>query len=366
MEVNPRIQVEHTVTEEVTSVDLVKSQIRITDGQTLQDLGLTQDKIRCRGVAIQARITTENPLENFKPDTGRIDTYRSPNGYGIRLDSGMGHAGSVVSPYYDSLLVKLTARDRSFMDCVAKLRRGLQEFRIRGVHTNIPFLMNVLDNPDFLEGNFDTSFIDSNPSLFRLPESRNRGNLLLKFLANVAVNGSPAVDIGTAVPPAIVPEVPQVNEKEPPPDGFRKIFLEDGPKAFAKAVREHKGALLMDTTWRDAHQSLLATRVRTNDLIPIAPATARAFSNFYSLECWGGATFDVAMRFLKECPWERLRILRELVPNVPFQMLLRGANAVGYTSYPDNVVKEFCKEAKDNGVDVFRVFDSLNYLENMR
>ncbi|MFO7564960.1 MAG: pyruvate carboxylase [Enhygromyxa sp.] len=364
IEVNPRIQVEHTVTEEVTLVDLVQSQIRIAGGATLAELGLRQEAITTRGYAIQCRVTTEDPLNNFQPDTGRIEAFRSAAGMGIRIDGGSGYAGASVSPHYDSLLAKVTAHSLSFDSAAAKLHRALAEFRIRGVKTNIPFLQNVLRHPVFVSGDARTDFIDTTPELFSFPRRRNRAQRALRFLAEVAVNG-PTVEPASDAPPGPDPEIPQLPVESRAPEGWRRILLEQGPAAFARAVREQQGVLLMDTTWRDAHQSLLATRVRTRELAAIAPASASILNACYSLEMWGGATFDVALRFLRECPWDRLERLRALVPNIPFQMLLRGANAVGYTNYPDNVVRRFVQLARQRGVDVFRIFDCLNYLPNL-
>jgi pyruvate carboxylase len=340
LEVNPRIQVEHTVTEEVTGIDLVQSQILIAGGATLADIGITcQEDIKVQGFAMQCRVTTEDPTMNFAPDFGKVEVYRPPGGMGVRLD-GEVVVGSRVSPNYDSLLVKLTCKEKNFPSVIQKMYRALSEFRVRGVKTNIPFLLNVLQSEVFLSGNFATDFVDATPSLFELD----------------AVGPAPTV-VEPTLPPALL---------EAPPKGFKQIIDEEGPAAFAKAVRDHKGLLIMDTTWRDAHQSALATRMRTRDLLASAPATAEALADAYSLEMWGGATFDVSLRFLHECPWKRLELLREAVPNVPFQMLLRGANAVGYTSYADNVVNAFVREARTAGVDVFRVFDSLNYVDNLK
>jgi len=365
IEVNPRIQVEHTVTEEVTAVDLVQAQIRVAGGATLAELGLEQDTLEPRGHAIQCRITTEDPLHNFHPDTGRIAAYRSASGMGIRLDGGSGYAGAVISPHYDSLLVKVTARARNFSAAIQKLQRALAEFRVRGVKTNIPFLQRVLAHPTFVAGQATTTFVDETPALFEFPVRRNRAQRLLRFLADVAVNG-PTTPWATPNPPAAQdPELPPAPAAAVPP-GWRDLLRGEGPAGFARAVRAHRGLLLTDTTWRDAHQSLLATRVRTIDLLAIAPQTARTLAGAYSLEMWGGATFDVALRFLRECPWDRLERLREQVPNIPFQMLLRGANAVGYTNYPDNVVRAFVRAAFARGVDIFRVFDCLNYVENLK
>ncbi|KAK7504778.1 hypothetical protein BaRGS_00003806, partial [Batillaria attramentaria] len=335
IEVNARLQVEHTVTEQVTGVDLVQAQIRIAEGKTLADLDLTQDKIHLNGCSIQCRMTTEDPARNFQPDTGRIEVFRSGEGMGIRLDSASAFAGAVISPFYDSLLVKVIAHARDHPTACSKMLRALREFRIRGVKTNIPFLLNVLQNEKFLTGSVDTYFIDENPQLFQFTASQNRAQKLLYYLATK------------------------------PSPGWRDVLLKEGPEKFAKKVREHQGVLLMDTTMRDAHQSLLATRVRTYDLNRIAPFVSHNFSPLFSLENWGGATFDVALRFLHECPWDRLRQLRKRIPNIPFQMLLRGANAVGYTNYPDNVVDKFCDLAVKNGMDIFRIFDSLNYVPNI-
>eukprot|EP01135_Chromosphaera_perkinsii_P004301 Nk52_evm13s276 gene=Nk52_evmTU13s276 len=364
IEVNARLQVEHTVTEEVTGVDLVQSQIRIAGGATFKDLDLSQDNIKLKSHSIQCRVTTENPANNFQPDTGRLEVFRAGEGMGIRLDSGSGFSGAVISPYYDSLLVKVCGTARTHQDAALKLHRALNEFRVRGVNTNIPFLLNVLKHPDFLEGSLNTRFIDEHPQLLSAIQGSNRGHRLLKYFANVSVNG-PLTPLGTSAKPSkMEPLVPINHHSEK--TGLRDVYLKEGPEGFAKAVRNNKGLLLTDTTFRDAHQSLLATRVRTYDLKNIAPYTSEALNNCYSLEMWGGATFDVALRFLHECPWDRLAELRELIPNVPFQMLLRGANAVGYTSYPDNAVFEFCKLAQNHGMDVFRVFDSLNYLPNLQ
>lgn len=376
IEVNARLQVEHTVTEEITGIDLVQSQIKIAEGITLPELGITQDKIKADGFAIQCRVTTEDPAKNFQPDTGRIEVFRSGEGMGIRLDGASGFAGAIISPYYDSLLVKVISHSKDLPAACAKMNRALREFRVRGVKTNIPFLLNVLENQKFLNGAVDTGFIDENPQLFNFTPSQNRAQKLLNYIATVLVNG-PQTPLATPLKPADTkPHVPEVSleylahpsEQKPnvqPPKGFRQIYKEQGPEAFAKAIRNHKGLLLMDTTFRDAHQSLLATRVRTHDLLKISPFVAHNFSHLYSMENWGGATFDVALRFLHECPWERLEEMRKLIPNIPFQMLLRGANAVGYTNYPDNVVFKFCELAVQSGMDVFRVFDSLNYLPNL-
>jgi pyruvate carboxylase len=373
IEVNPRVQVEHTVTEVVTGIDIVQSQILIAGGAKLEkDLGLTQDKIGTRGYAIQCRVTTEDPANNFQPDTGRLQVWRPAEGFGIRLDGGNSYAGSVISPYYDSMLMKVTGSALTLEGTAAKVSRALRESRIRGVKTNIPFMLNVLKHPVFLSGKATTSFIsDEHDALFNFPRdaSQDRATKILDYLGEVAVNGRYV--IGAEGPPTprfdvVLPTNERLLEGTKPPRGYKQVLQEGGPEAFAKAVRAHKGLLLTDTTWRDAHQSLLATRMRTRDIMAIAPATAHLLAPCYSLENWGGATFDVALRFLHECPWDRLAEMREAVPNVPFQMLLRGANAVGYTSYPDNVVHKFCDVAVKHGMDVFRIFDSLNYMENMK
>ncbi|XP_075693509.1 pyruvate carboxylase, mitochondrial [Rhinoderma darwinii] len=364
IEVNSRLQVEHTVTEEITDVDLVHAQIHVAEGRSLPELGLKQENIRINGCAIQCRVTTEDPARGFQPDTGRIEVFRSGEGMGIRLDSASAFQGAVISPHYDSLLVKVIAHGKDHQVAATKMNRALAEFRIRGVKTNIPFLQNVLNNHQFLHGTVDTQFIDENPDLFNLRPVQNRAQKLLHYLGHVMVNGPTTPIPVEAKPSSVDPAIPLIPLSEPPP-GFRDILLREGPEGFAKAIRNHRGLLLMDTTFRDAHQSLLATRVRTHDLKKISPFVSHNFSNLFSLENWGGATFDVAMRFLYECPWRRLQELRELIPNIPFQMLLRGANAVGYTNYPDNAVFKFCEVAKENGMDIFRVFDSLNYLPNM-
>ncbi|XP_030561524.1 pyruvate carboxylase, mitochondrial-like [Drosophila novamexicana] len=365
IEVNARLQVEHTVTEEITGIDLVQAQIRIAEGMTLKELGLTQENIVPRGVAIQCRVTAEDPAHDFQPNTGRIEVFRSGEGMGIRIDSASAYAGAIISPYYDSLLVKVISHASDLKSAASKMDRSLREFRIRGVKTNIPFLLNVLENEKFLNGVLDTYFIDEHPDLFQFVASPNRAQKLLNYLGEVLVNGPQTPLATTLKPSAIHPHVPETPVATDPPEGLRDIIICLGPEAFAKEVRCQKNLLLMDTTFRDAHQSLMATRVRTHDLLKISPYVAHKFSNLYSLENWGGATFDVALRFLHECPWERLEEMRKRIPNIPFQMLLRGANAVGYTSYPDNVVYKFCELAVQTGMDIFRVFDSLNYLPNL-
>ncbi|KAG5463371.1 MAG: hypothetical protein BJ554DRAFT_8123 [Olpidium bornovanus] len=413
--------------EEVTGIDLVAAQIEIAAGKSLSSLGLDQHKIIRRGYAIQCRVTTEDPAANFSPDSGRIDVYRSAGGNGIRLDGGPGYTGAVITPFYDSLLVKVTAHGHTFDMARRKILRALVEFRIRGVKTNIPFLERLMVDPTFAKGECWTTFLDDTPDLFRLVASKNRAQKLLQYLAEMVVNGSsvkgqqvadtsdyisynrrfvlaefrnsrgpPGLTVPLSIPKLFGADVSQ---GLPADNGWRGILLLQGPEAFARAVRQQRGTLVTDTTWRDAHQSLLATRIRTYDIAAIAPTTSHAFAQAFSLEMWGGATFDVALRFLHEDPWERLvtfgslcgpfqftlatgttspvahRVfefrpvqdkLRALVPNIPFQMLLRGANAVGYASYPDNVIYDFCAKARRHGIDVFRVFDSLNYVENMR
>ncbi|CAH8508031.1 unnamed protein product [Dicrocoelium dendriticum] len=367
MEVNARLQVEHTVSEEVTGLDLVQMQIRLAEGRTLSDLGIRQEDIQTHGYAIQCRVTTEDPAKNFQPDFGRIDVYRGGEGMGIRLDSASTFAGAVVSPYYDSLLFKVIARAATFEQAAKKMLRSLRETRIHGVKTNIPFLVNVISHERFLNAAVDTHFVDEHPELFKLPKAQKRAQKLLNYIANVLVNG-PSTVLATGMKPSFelptIPSLPADSDKVPP-RGWRDVLLECGPTEFAKAIRRHSNILFMDTTMRDAHQSLLATRVRTYDLERIAPFISHSFPQLFSVENWGGATFDVAMRFLHECPWERLQSLRQLMPNIPFQMLLRGANAVGYKNYPDNVVFRFCELAVQSGIDIFRVFDSLNYMPNI-
>lgn len=376
IEINPRIQVEHTITEEITGVDIVAAQIQIAAGASLQQLGLLQDKITTRGFAIQCRITTEDPAKNFQPDTGKIEVYRSAGGNGVRLDGGNGFAGSVISPHYDSMLVKCSCSGSTYEIARRKMLRSLIEFRIRGVKTNIPFLLAMLTHETFIAGDCWTTFIDDTPSLFQMITSQNRATKLLNYLGDLAVNGSsikgqsglPKLSTEALIPVLHDPKsgLPIDVDNTDVPRGWRQILIEQGPEQFAKQVRAFNGTLITDTTWRDAHQSLLATRVRTIDLANIARTTAFALNGAFSLECWGGATFDVSMRFLYEDPWARLRKLRALVPNIPFQMLLRGANGVAYSSLPDNAIDQFVKQAKDNGVDIFRVFDALNDLEQLK
>ncbi|HEU4513337.1 MAG TPA: pyruvate carboxylase [Nocardioidaceae bacterium] len=363
IEMNPRIQVEHTVTEEVTDVDLVRSQMRIASGETLADLGLTQEGITLRGAALQCRITTEDPANGFRPDTGKITTYRSPGGAGVRLDGGTTYTGAEVSAHFDSMLTKLTCRGRTFEDAVERARRAVAEFRIRGVATNIPFLQAVLDDADFKAGRLSTSFIEDHPHLLTARSSADRGTKLLNYLADITVN-QPHGRAPVSVEP--VSKLPQIALDVPAPDGTRQRLLTLGPSGFARALREQKGVAVTDTTFRDAHQSLLATRVRTRDMINVAGHVARMTPHLWSIEAWGGATYDVALRFLSEDPWERLADLRQAVPNICLQMLLRGRNTVGYTPYPTDVTRAFVEEAAATGIDVFRVFDALNDVEQMR
>ncbi|KAI7900118.1 pyruvate carboxylase [Cokeromyces recurvatus] len=363
IEINPRIQVEHTITEEITGIDIVAAQIQIAAGALLPQLGLTQQRIRQRGYAIQCRVTTEDPEKGFQPDTGKIEVYRSSGGNGVRLDGGAGFAGAVITPHYDSLLVKVTCTGSTFEVARRKIVRALVEFRIRGVKTNIPFLQRLVTYPTFITGTCWTTFIDDTPDLFELVQYQNRAQRMLGYLGDVVVNGSqikgqvgePTYKQEIEVPGLLDDMGNKIDvSRTLPSNGWRQVLLEKGPEGFAKAIREHPGTLIMDTTWRDAHQSLLATRVRTLDLLRVAPTTAHALANAFALECWGGATFDVSMRFLHEDPWDRLMKLRKAVPNIPFQMLLRGANAVGYTSYPDNVIYEFCDKAVKAGIDAVK------------
>jgi len=362
IEMNPRIQVEHTVTEEVTDVDLVQSQMRIASGETLADLGLSQDKIYLRGAALQCRITTEDPANGFRPDTGMISAYRSPGGSGIRLDGGTAFAGTEISAHFDSMLVKLSCRGRDFKTAVGRARRAVAEFRIRGVATNIPFLQAVLDDEDFQNGRVTTSFIEERPHLLTARHSADRGTRLLTYLADVTVN-RPHGERPQLIDPAS--KLPEIGSGEPPA-GSKQKLTELGPEGFARWLRESPTIGVTDTTFRDAHQSLLATRVRTKDLLAVAPAVAHTTPELLSLECWGGATYDVALRFLAEDPWERLARLREAVPNICLQMLLRGRNTVGYTPYPTEVTSAFVEEATKTGIDIFRIFDALNDVEQMR
>jgi pyruvate carboxylase len=399
IEVNPRIQVEHTVTEQVTGVDIVKSQVLIARGRPLSDpeIGLgQQDAIVPHGIALQCRVTTEDPANRFIPDYGRLSAYRSASGMGIRLDAGSAFTGAVITPFYDSLLVKVTAHGLRFVDAARRMERCLQEFRVRGVKTNIPFLLNLVTHPDFLAGRVTTRFLDETPALFQLPQRQDRATKLLTYIGDVTVNGHPEIKGGKpkGIPrePAPVPLIAASGRSRLPggteapdaaghaegparqagpteniiPAGTRDKFMALGPERFARWVLDEQRLLLTDTTFRDAHQSLLATRMRTHDMLAIAPVYARQHAGLFSLEMWGGATFDTSMRFLKESPWDRLAELRERVPNILFQMLLRAANAVGYANYPDNVVQAFVKEAAQAGIDLFRIFDALNYGPNLQ
>lgn len=367
IEVNPRVQVEHTITEMITGVDIVQSQILIADGYDLHSDVVAipkQEEIITHGYAIQSRVTTEDPLNNFMPDTGKIMAYRSGGGFGVRLDTGNSFQGAVITPYYDSLLVKVTTWALTFDQAASKMVRNLKEFRIRGIKTNIPFLENVVKHEKFLTGAYDTSFIDTTPELFVFPKRKDRGTKMLTYIGNVTVNGFPGV-AEKKKPIFTKPRVPQLDLSMPVPNGTKQILDEQGAEGLVNWVKERKEVLLTDTTFRDGHQSLLATRVRTNDLKQIANPTARLLPDLFSLEMWGGATFDVAYRFLKEDPWDRLLTLRQEAPNVLFQMLLRASNAVGYKNYPDNVIKEFVEKSAYAGIDVFRIFDSLNWVEGM-
>src|SRR4051794_33282801 len=369
IEMNPRIQVEHTVTEQITGIDLVRSQILIAQGEELHGARLSlppQDQIPRRGFAVQCRVTTEDPENKFMPNYGKIVTYRSAGGLGVRLDAGMGDAGAVITPFYDSLLVKITVSGRTFDGALDRMDRALREFRIRGVKTNIPFLENVIHFPLFRSGLATTTMIDTSPQLFEFKQRRDRATKLLNFIGSVIVNGNPHAKGYRPEKPLTPAPIPGYDRKQEPPSGTRQLLLELGPKKFAQWTLAQKRLLITDTTFRDAHQSLMATRVRTYDMATIAGAVARRTPRLFSMEMWGGATFDTAMRFLNEDPWQRLRLLREKIPNICFQMLLRGANAVGYTSYPPNVVAGFVKHAAECGMDIFRVFDSLNDLKNMR
>jgi pyruvate carboxylase len=367
IEVNPRVQVEHTVTEEVTGIDIVQAQILIAEGKSLSEATgkASQYDIRLNGHALQTRVTTEDPQNNFIPDYGRITAYRSATGMGIRLDGGTAYAGGVITRYYDSLLTKVTAWAQTPEKAIARMDRALREFRVRGVSTNIAFVENLLKHPTFLNNQYTTKFIDETPELFKFSKRRDRGTKVLTYIADITVNGhpetadrpAPAADLKTPKPPAL---------RADPAAGTRTLLEAEGPQAVADWMKAQKQLLITDTTMRDGHQSLLATRMRSIDMIKVAPAYAANLPSLFSVECWGGATFDVAYRFLQECPWQRLRDLRHAMPNVMTQMLLRASNGVGYTNYPDNVVQEFVRQAAVSGVDVFRVFDSLNWVENMR
>jgi pyruvate carboxylase len=363
IEMNPRIQVEHTVTEEITDVDLVQAQLRIASGETLAELGLSQDGIRIRGAALQCRITTEDPANGFRPDTGIITTYRSPGGAGVRLDGGTTYTGAEVSAHFDSLLAKLTCRGRTFEAAVGRARRAVAEFRIRGVATNIPLLQAILDDPDFRAGRLTTSFIETHPQLLTARSSADRGTKLLAYLADVTIN-QPYGGRPVSIDP--VSKLPHVDLGQAPTAGSRQRLRQLGPAEFARQLRAQNRVAVTDTTFRDAHQSLLATRVRTRDLLNVAGHAARTMPELLSLEAWGGATYDVALRFLAEDPWQRLADLRAAVPNICLQMLLRGRNTVGYTPYPSAVTEAFVEEAAATGIDIFRIFDALNDVSQMR
>ncbi|QFT88729.1 2-oxoglutarate carboxylase small subunit [Bacillus sp. THAF10] len=367
IEVNPRVQVEHTITEMVTGVDIVQTQILIAEGHALHSnkLGIPkQEDIKVNGFAIQSRVTTEDPLNGFMPDTGKINVYRSGGGFGVRLDAGNGFQGAVITPYYDSLLVKLSTWALTFEQAATKMERNLKEFRIRGIKTNIPFLENVVKHPKFMNGEYDTSFIDTTPELFVFPKRKDRGTKMLSYIGNVTVNGFPGVE-KRKKPIFTNPRMPDTSLITKVPEGTKQILDQRGADGLVHWVKDQNKVLLTDTTFRDAHQSLLATRVRTNDLKQIAEPTAKLLPNLFSMEMWGGATFDVAYRFLSENPWDRLLALREKAPNILFQMLLRASNAVGYKNYPDNLIKEFVEKSAHAGIDVFRIFDSLNWVKGM-
>ncbi|MFT8390773.1 MAG: pyruvate carboxylase [Sporolactobacillus sp.] len=368
IEVNPRVQVEHTITELVTGYDIVQTQLFIAEGYGLHEdpvLIAEQKDIHTSGYAIQCRVTTEDPSNNFMPDTGKIVAYRSGGGFGVRLDAGSAYTGSVITPYYDSLLVKLSTYAQTFKGAAAKMLRNLKEFRIRGIKTNIPFLINVVQHPDFREGNVSTTFIDTTPELFSFEKSLDRGTKMLTYIGNITVNGYPGI-AKMKKPVFDIPPLPEVKLSEPFPNGTKQLLEEKGAKGVSDWILAQPKVLLTDTTFRDAHQSLLATRMRTKNLVEIAEQTAHLLPNLFSEEAWGGATFDTAYRFLREDPWARLRRIRKRMPNILLQMLLRGSNAVGYKNYPDNLIRAFLRQAAQEGIDVFRVFDSLNWLDGMR
>jgi len=370
IEVNPRIQVEHTITEEVTGIDLVRSQILIAMGYPLSHKTIfirSQEDVKCHGYAIQCRVTTEDPADNFKPDYGTIIAYRSAGGFGIRLDAGSAYPGATISPFFDSMLVKVTASGRTLKGSADRLHRALTEFRIRGVKTNIGFLTNLLENPVFNEGRATVRFIDDNPKMLRMPRFRDRGTKMLRYLAEVVVNGNPDVKANLPSRQFRKTEVPVFESSGAYPKGTKDLLTELGPDKFAAWLKKQKQIQFTDTTFRDAHQSLLATRIRSYDMLNVAESFARNHAqDVFSMEVWGGATFDVSLRFLKECPWKRLELLRKAVPNILLQMLLRGSNAVGYTAYPDNLIEKFIEKASETGIDVFRIFDSLNWVDAMK
>ena len=368
IEVNPRVQVEHTVTEEVTGIDIVRAQILIAEGKHLATATgcASQYDVKLDGHALQCRVTTEDPRNNFIPDYGRIQTYRSATGPGVRLDEGTAYSGAVITRYYDSLLTKVTARAPTPEQAIHRMDRALREFRIRGVSTNIEFVENLLKHPTFLSNEYTTKFIDTTPDLFNFAKRRDRATKILTYIADITVNGHPETADRPRPPADLKAPRPPVKPTRDIPNGARDILMDKGPKAVADWMKKQDQLLITDTTMRDGHQSLLATRMRSIDMINAAPAYATKMNQLFSVECWGGATFDVAYRFLQECPWQRLRDIREKMPNIMTQMLLRASNGVGYTNYPDNVVQEFVRQAALSGVDVFRVFDSLNWVDNMR
>jgi pyruvate carboxylase len=369
IEVNPRIQVEHTVTEEITGIDIVRSQILIASGHSLKSSGIfinSQEEIKCNGFAIQCRITTEDPQNDFKPDYGIITAYRNVGGYGIRIDEGSSYNGVKISPFFDSMLVKVTASGRTLKGASQRLYRALTEFRIRGVKTNIQFLENVITHPIFQEGTATVNFIGEHPELLVFNKKQDSGTKTLKFLADITINGNPDVKIKEPNKKFDVPKIPDFDRTRIITPGTKQLLTELGPEKFAKWLKEKKEIQYTDTTFRDAHQSLLATRVRTKDMLAVAQGFAYNHPQTFSMEAWGGATFDVALRFLHECPWKRLQLLREAVPNILLQMLIRGSNAIGYTAYPDNLVEKFIEKSWENGVDIFRIFDSLNWVDSMK
>jgi pyruvate carboxylase len=368
IEVNPRVQVEHTVTEEITGIDIVRSQILIASGHPLSSPGIfinSQEEIKVNGFAIQCRITTEDPRNGFKPDYGTIIAYRNAGGYGIRIDEGSSYAGAKVSPFFDSMLVKVTASGRTLKGTSKRLHRALTEFRIRGLKTNIQFLENVISHPVFQEGKATVKFIEEFPELFIFKSKLDRGTRALLYLADVSVNGNPDVKKIDHSKVFETPKIPVFNRSEPVQPGTKQKLTELGPEKFAQWLKQEKAVKFTDTTFRDAHQSLLATRFRTTDMMKVAESFAHNHPQLFSMEVWGGATFDVSMRFLHECPWKRLQQFREAIPNILLQMLIRGSNAIGYTAYPDNLIEKFVEKSWENGIDVFRIFDSLNWLENM-
>ncbi|MES2396134.1 MAG: pyruvate carboxylase, partial [Bacteroidota bacterium] len=369
IEVNPRIQVEHTVTEEITGIDIVRSQILIASGHSLKSSGIfinSQEEIKCNGFAIQCRITTEDPQNDFKPDYGTITAYRNAGGYGIRIDEGSSYNGVKISPFFDSMLVKVTASGRTLKGASQRLHRALTEFRIRGVKTNIQFLENVINHHVFQEGNATVNFIGEHPELLHFKNGLDSGTKTLKFLADITVNGNPDVKIIDINKKFEVAKVPDFDRSHPITPGTKQLLTKLGPENFAKWLKEKKEIQYTDTTFRDAHQSLLATRVRTKDMMAVAEGFAYNHPQTFSMEVWGGATFDVALRFLHESPWKRLQLLREAIPNVLLQMLIRGSNAIGYTAYPDNLVEKFIEKSWGHGVDLFRIFDSLNWVDSMK